>query len=75
LKLSDAESVNFHCVPNQVLYQAEPLPDEAARVCGRAPVPVKPFDYSIRGNHGPPRGHVSWTAIPPLCNARLASHA
>src|SRR5437899_1948311 len=27
LKLSDAESVNFHCVPNQVLYQAEPLPD------------------------------------------------
>jgi hypothetical protein len=28
LKLSDAESVNFHCVPNQVLYQAEPLPDK-----------------------------------------------
>ena len=27
LKLSDAESVNFHRVPNQVLYQAEPLPD------------------------------------------------
>jgi hypothetical protein len=27
LQLSDAESMNFHCVPNQVLYQAEPLPD------------------------------------------------
>jgi hypothetical protein len=27
-ELSDAESVNFHRVPNQVLYQAEPLPDE-----------------------------------------------
>jgi len=27
LKLSDAESMNFHFVPNQVLYQAEPLPD------------------------------------------------
>ena len=27
LKLNDAESVNFHRVPNQVLYQAEPLPD------------------------------------------------
>jgi hypothetical protein len=27
LQLSYAESVNFHCVPNQVLYQAEPLPD------------------------------------------------
>jgi hypothetical protein len=26
--LSDAESMNFHCVPNQVLYQAEPLPDK-----------------------------------------------
>ena len=26
-KLNDAESVNFHCVPNQVLYQAEPLAD------------------------------------------------
>jgi len=25
--LSDAESMYFHCVPNQVLYQAEPLPD------------------------------------------------
>jgi len=31
LKLSDAESVNFHCVPNQVLYQAEPLPDKTLR--------------------------------------------
>ena len=28
LKLNDAESVNFHRVPNQVLYQAEPLPDK-----------------------------------------------
>jgi hypothetical protein len=27
LSLSAAESVNFHRVPNQVLYQAEPLPD------------------------------------------------
>jgi len=27
LKVSDVESVNFHRVPNQVLYQAEPLPD------------------------------------------------
>jgi hypothetical protein len=27
LQLSYAESMNFHCVPNQVLYQAEPLPD------------------------------------------------
>ena len=27
LLLSDAESMNFHCAPNQVLYQAEPLPD------------------------------------------------
>jgi serine/threonine protein kinase len=27
LNLSVAESVNFRCVPNQVLYQAEPLPD------------------------------------------------
>jgi len=27
LNLSAAESVNFHRVPNQVLYQAEPLPD------------------------------------------------
>jgi hypothetical protein len=29
--LSDAESMNFHCVPNQVLYQAEPLPDIAGK--------------------------------------------
>ena len=28
LYLSDAESMNFHCVPNQVLYQAEPRPDK-----------------------------------------------
>ena len=28
LKLSDTESVNFHRVPNQVLYQAEPFPDK-----------------------------------------------
>jgi len=27
LRLSAAESVNFHRAPNQVLYQAEPLPD------------------------------------------------
>ena len=30
-ELNDAESMNFHCVPNQVLYQAEPLPDVARR--------------------------------------------
>jgi hypothetical protein len=27
LRLSAAESMSFHRVPNQVLYQAEPLPD------------------------------------------------
>ena len=27
LELNDAESISFHCVPNQVLYQAELLPD------------------------------------------------
>jgi hypothetical protein len=27
LRLTDAESEGFHGVPNQVLYQAEPLPD------------------------------------------------
>jgi len=31
LNLSAAESVNFHRVPNQVLYQAEPLPDSLLR--------------------------------------------
>ena len=34
LKLSAAESVNFHRVPNQVLYQAEPLPDTVAKGIG-----------------------------------------
>ena len=37
MKLSDAESVNFHCVPNQVLYQAEPLPDVEKRKLQRVP--------------------------------------
>ena len=32
LKLSDTESVNFRCVPNQVLYQAEPLPELGVQV-------------------------------------------
>ena len=27
MELSDAESMNFHCAPNQVLYPAEPFPD------------------------------------------------
>ena len=25
--------MNFHCVPNQVLYQAEPLPDDSVDNC------------------------------------------
>jgi hypothetical protein len=32
LKLTDAESMNFHCVPNQVLYQAEPLPEKLIKL-------------------------------------------
>ena len=32
LKLSDTESMRFRCVPNQVLYQAEPLPEPLLRM-------------------------------------------
>ena len=51
LNLNDAESINFHCVPNQVLYQAEPLPDLSANKKRRRKfmaARITSSNYSIR---------------------------
>src|SRR6266576_1277010 len=48
LELNDAEAVNFHCVPNQVLSQAEPFPDTLEIEAIMASRRAASSKYSIR---------------------------
>ena len=77
LKLNDAESMNFHCVPNQVLYQAEPLPDGSSGALGRTRAKKPSQIITSRRELPLSAGHLQlarWSSLKEESRFRLTAH-